>query len=186
MNESASARMTINPYYLKILETEKISKETISYIKNKVEQVKWAVKCVDQRNSTLQQVASAIVEWQELFFRFGSGRVVPMRLVDIAPKVDMHVSTVSRAIKNKYVQCDYGLFPLSYFFSKTIGEGEDTPDDVKENLRKIIEQENKKKPISDQKIANMLVEKGFQISRRTVAKYRSELGIPGTSERKED
>lgn len=101
-------------------------------------------------------------------------------------KVDMHVSTVSRAIKNKYVQCDYGLFPLSYFFSKTIGEGEDTPDDVKENLRKIIEQENKKKPLSDQKIANMLVEKGFQISRRTVAKYRSELGILGTSERKED
>lgn len=186
VNESASARMTINPYYLKILETEKISKETISYIKNKVEQVKWAVKCVDQRNSTLQQVASAIVEWQELFFRFGSGRVVPMRLADIAPKVDMHVSTVSRAIKNKYVQCDYGLFPLSYFFSKTIGEGEDTPDDVKENLRKIIEQENKKKPLSDQKIANMLVEKGFQISRRTVAKYRSELGILGTSERKED
>lgn len=186
VNESASARMTINPYYLKILETEKISKETISYIKNKVEQVKWAVKCVDQRNNTLQQVVSAIVEWQELFFRFGSGRVVPMRLVDIAPKVDMHVSTISRAIKNKYVQCDYGLFSLSYFFSKTIGEGESTPDDVKENLRKIIEQENKKKPLSDQKIANMLVERGFQISRRTVAKYRSEMGILGTSERKED
>ena len=109
-----------------------------------------------------------------------------MRLVDIAQKVDMHASTISRAIKNKYVQCDYGVFPLSHFFSKTIGEGEATPDDGKENLRQIMDQENRKNPLSDQKIANMLVERGFQISRRTVAKYRSEMGILGTSERKED
>lgn len=184
VNESAASRMNVNPYYLNLLNDEKIGRETIEYIRTKLEQVKWAVKCVDQRNSTLKKVAVAIVEWQNAFFDNGIEHLVPMRLMDIAEKVDLHVSTVSRAVKNKYIQCAYGVYPMSYFFSKTIGES--TPEEVKRSLKRIIEMEDKKKPRSDQKIAELLEQEGCRISRRTVAKYRGEMGIPGTSSRKED
>ncbi|MDO4313247.1 MAG: RNA polymerase factor sigma-54 [Eubacteriales bacterium] len=183
VNESAAVRMNINPYYLTLLENEGIGQETVDYIKKKLEQVKWATKCVDQRNQTLRKVAGAVVDWQHGFFEKGAGKLIPMRLTDIAQKTGMHTSTVSRAVRNKYLQCAYGIFPISYFFSKTIGES--TPEEVKDCLRGIIEEEDKKKPKSDQKLAELLEKKGYSISRRTVAKYRTEMGIPGTSRRKE-
>ena len=106
-----------------------------------------------------------------------------MRMEDIAAETGLHVSTVSRAVKNKYVQCSRGVYPMGYFFVGTVGEH--TPEEVKKHIRLIIEEEDKRKPKSDQKIAEALEKKGITVSRRTVAKYRAEMGIAGTGGRRE-
>lgn len=182
VNDPPVSRMHVNPYYLKLLEESAAERETVEYIKSKLEQVKWAVKCVEQRTSTLQKVTGAIVNWQRMFFGEG-GSLAPMRLTDISGETGMHISTVSRAVKNKYLQCSRGIYPLSYFFTGVVGEN--TPESVKDQIKNIISEEDKKKPKSDQKIAELLAEKGVQISRRTVAKYRTEMGIAGAGGRKE-
>ncbi len=182
VNESSVSRIHVNPFYLKLLEDASAERETVEYIKSKLEQAKWAVHCIEQRKTTLQNVAETIVNWQRAFFSEGGG-LVPMRLADISKETALHSSTVSRAVKNKYLQCSRGIYPMSYFFVGTIGDN--TPSDAKDMIRDIIEKEDKKKPKSDQKIAELLEKKGFQISRRTVAKYRSEMGIAEAGGRKE-
>ncbi len=182
VNEALGTQMNINPYYLKLLEDSSADDETVQYIKRKLEQVKWAVRCVEQRNTTLQRTAKAVAEWQKQFFA-DRGGLVPMRMEDIAAETGLHVSTVSRAVKNKYVQCSRGVYPMGYFFVGTVGEH--TPEEVKKHIRLIIEEEDKRKPKSDQKIAEALEKKGITVSRRTVAKYRAEMGIAGTGGRRE-
>ncbi len=182
VNDGLGARMNINPYYLKLLEDSPADEETAQYIKRKLEQVKWAVRCVEQRNTTLLRTAKAIAEWQKSFFA-DRGGLVPMRMEDIAAETGLHVSTVSRAVKNKYVQCSRGVYPMGYFFVGTVGEH--TPEEVKKHIRLVIEEEDKMKPKSDQKIAEALEKKGITVSRRTVAKYRAELGIAGAGGRRE-
>ena len=106
-----------------------------------------------------------------------------MRMEDIAKVTGLHISTVSRAVKNKYVQCSRGIYPMGYFFAGTVGEH--TAEEIKKQMRLVIEEEDKKKPKSDQKIADALEKNGISISRRTVAKYRSEMGIAGAGGRRE-
>lgn len=183
VNESLSAQMNVNPYYLKLLEDPAAEGETAAYIKKKLEQVKWAVKCVEQRKTTLEKVGKAIAEWQRAFFVNG-GELVPMRLEDIAGETGLHISTVSRAVKNKYIQCFRGIYPMGDFFIGTVGEH--TPEEVKRQMRLVIQEEDKKKPKSDQKIVEVLEKKGISISRRTVAKYRTEMGIAGAGGRREN
>ncbi len=130
----------------------------------------------------------AIVEIQEEFFKFGEGYLKPMILKDIAEKIHMDISTVSRVVNGKYVQTDFGVYELKYFFSEGLSteSGEEISNkEVKAIIENIIENEDKKKPLSDQKIAKMLEEKGFKIARRTVTKYREQLGIPVARLRKE-
>lgn len=132
--------------------------------------------------------ADCIVERQEDFFRRGPGHLRPMTLADVAQVLEVHESTVSRAVKDKYLQCAHGVFPLGYFFSRALsaGTGEGiSAEQVKTALKKLIAEENKKKPLSDQKLCELLAAQGIGISRRTVAKYRDELGIASTSGRKE-
>ncbi len=181
INDISDSRMKVNPYYLRILEDPAAEEETAAYIRRKLEQVKWAVRCVEQRKTTLEKVGKAIAEWQRAFFADGGG-LVPMRLEDIAGETGMHLSTVSRAVKNKYVQCSRGVYPMGSFFAGTVGEH--TPEEVKRQMRVIIEEEDKKRPKSDQKIADALEKKGIAVSRRTVAKYRAEMGIAGQGGRR--
>ena len=129
------------------------------------------------------------METQEAFFRRGGGHLVPMGLSDVAEKLGIHGSTVSRAIKDKYIQCSHGVYPLSHFFSRNLGgdpsEGSVVSSDgAKALLKKLIGEENRKKPLSDQALCDMMSEQGYPISRRTVAKYRTELGITSASGRK--
>lgn len=158
------------------------------YLTEKVRQARWLVKSIDQRRATLLSCANLIVARQESFFRGGAGHLRPMTLADIAGEMGVHESTVSRAVKGKYLQCSQGLFPLTYFFSRALPSGGNdgiSPERVKSALRALIDGENKARPLSDQKLCELLEEQGMQLSRRTVAKYRDELGIQSTSGRRE-
>lgn len=188
-NDTFFPSLKISSYYRSLMgETQ--DEEVKEYLADKVRQAKWVVKSVEQRRSTLLSCAECILESQEEFFRKGRGCLVPLGLIDVADKLGIHESTVSRAIKGKYIQCGHGVYPLSYFFTRSLGgrteeNGGTTADSVKTLLKKLVAEENKKKPLSDQKLCELLAEQGCEISRRTVAKYRDELGIPSTTGRKE-
>ena len=158
------------------------------YLTGKVKQAKWMVHAIEQRRSTLMSCAGCILELQEAFFRQGPGHLVPMSLADVAGRIGVHESTVSRAVKDKYIQCSMGVYPLSYFFSRSLGTSSEdaaSPDAAKALLKKLIAGEDKKKPLSDQKLCEMMIAQGCPLSRRTVAKYRDELHIPSTTGRKQ-
>ena len=159
-------------------------REVISYIQGKVAQFNWVKKCIQSRNETLSRVAKAIVEKQERFFRYGPQHLGIMRMKDIAQMLNLHESTVSRAVRNKYLQCAHGVYPLRHFFVQGI-EGPDggqghSAHSIKEKIRAMVAGEDPAKPLSDQKIAQLLAEDGIEISRRTVAKYREALNIAGS------
>ncbi len=187
LNEYTYPKIGINHFYKTILETES-SKETQDYIIGKIRQAEWIQNCIGQRNSTLMRVAKCIVDYQAEFFKLGTGHLQPLRLQDVAEMLDIHESTVSRAIRDKYLQCSWGIYPLNYFFSKSIAAGNSsgkiTTEQVKQFMASIIEEEDKKKPLSDRVITERLVERGVKISRRTVAKYREEMGVKDASGRK--
>ena len=139
---------------------------------------------------TLMSVSRCIVDRQEDFFIHGPGHLVPLRLADVAEDAGIHESTVSRAVKDKYLQCSWGIFPMNYFFVAALGkkgkarESSSSSDSAKVLLKEIIENENHDKPYSDRILAEMMTEKGVSISRRTVAKYREAMGIKDASGRK--
>lgn len=166
-----------------------IPDETKEYVCKKVKQAEWVISCITKRQQTLRKTMETIVDTQKEFFKKECGELKPMRLIDVAKKIDMHESTVSRAIKEKYVQCSHGVYPLSRFFIKGIvkDEGSDmtSSDTVKKKIKSIIDNENKKSPLSDRVITEMLNDEGIEISRRTVAKYRESLNLPTASGRKE-
>lgn len=181
--------LSLSSYYRGLMkETE--DPEVKDYLTNKVRQAKWVVRSIEQRRTTLLDCAEAILKLQEGFFRKGPGHLVPMTLADVAELVGVHESTVSRAVKDKYIQCSGGVYPLSYFFSRGLGSspgsGEDaaSPDFAKALLKKLIAEEDRKKPLSDQKLCERMAAEGCKLSRRTVAKYRDELNIPSTTGRK--
>ncbi|MEM1125028.1 MAG: RNA polymerase factor sigma-54 [Bacteroidota bacterium] len=168
--------------------TNSIDQETRSFLKNKMESARWFINSINQRRQTMMKVMHAIVEVQEDFFKFGEGYLKPMILKDVADRIHMDISTVSRVVNGKYVQTEFGVYELKYFFSEglTTDSGEEISNkEVKAIIQSIIDQENKRKPLSDQKIATQLEGRGFQIARRTVTKYREQLGIPVARLRKE-
>lgn len=179
--------LKVSSYYHQLMRSTDES-QVKDYLTGKLRQARWVVRSVEQRRSTLMACANCIVERQEAFFRRGPGNLRPMTLSDVAQVLDVHESTVSRAVKDKYLQCAHGVFPLGYFFSRALpaggGEGV-SAEQAKITLKALIEGEDRKKPLSDQKLCALLAEQGIEISRRTVAKYRDELGIPSTSGRKE-
>lgn len=188
LNEYMYPKITINSYYKGMLQ-EDTPKEAKAYIGEKVRQAEWVMNCISQRNKTLLQVTKTIVDMQENFFLKGQGYLEPMRQADVAAKLSVHESTVSRAVRDKYLQCSWGIFPMNYFFSKGIasenGQGAVTPEKIKQLMTEIIDGENKKKPYSDRVISEKLNEKGVHISRRTVAKYREQAQIKDASGRRE-
>ena len=178
--------LNVSSYYCRMLKDSEDS-EVKEYLMGKVRQAKWVVRSIEQRRSTLLQCAEHILELQEDFFRHGPGHLKPMSLADIAQRVGVHESTVSRTVKDKYIQCASGVYPLSYFFSRGLKGSADaaSPDAAKALLKKLIAGEDKKKPFSDQKLCELMSREGCELSRRTVAKYRDELGIPSTTGRKQ-
>lgn len=192
INDYYFPSLSISGYYRSLMK-DCGENDVRDYLMGKVRQAKWVMKSIEQRRSTLMDCAKCILDLQEAFFRHGPGHLVPMTLSDVATRLGIHESTVSRAVKDKYLQCSMGIFPFSYFFSRSLGtssgtdSGEDSasPDAAKAMLKKLIAEENKKKPLSDQKICELMEEKGIVLSRRTVAKYRDALGIPSTTGRKE-
>lgn len=187
-NDQYFPSLHVSSYYRQ-LHQETGDSQVKEYLNGKLRQAKWVVHSVDQRRSTLLSCAQCLVMRQAEFFKNGSGHLRPMTLRDVATELDIHESTVSRAVKDKYLQCDQGVFPLSYFFSRGLsssdGEEGASADKAKAAIQEAIAGENRKKPLSDQKLMEVLAGKGVELSRRTVAKYREELGIASTNGRKE-
>ena len=186
-NTTVMPRLTVSHSYVKLLR-EKADAQTEEYITEQLKRAEWALQCISRRESTLQQVVEAIVEKQRDFFSEPQGQLVPLRLVDIAEQLNIHESTVSRAVKEKYLQCERGVCPLHTFFSKSMAKAEVaeniSADSIKNRLRAIIDAEEKTKPLSDRELTEHLTAEGVQICRRTVAKYREAMGIAGASGRK--
>ncbi len=181
-NKERIHSIELNRDYLPLLE-EKHSKEENGYIQEQYQKAKILMKNIGKREETLRLVTQAIVDYQREFFEKGRAFLKPMNLLDIAQELEIHESTVSRTIKDKYLECRWGVFELKYFFSNKTSEGNNC--NVLTVIREIIENEDKKKPLSDAKIAEKLENRGIRISRRTVAKYREQLSIPNTQMRKE-
>jgi RNA polymerase sigma-54 factor len=169
---------------------EKQLRDAVQYIKQKVDGAKWFIDSVKQRQNTLMKTMKAIVQRQSEFFIEGGDetKLKPMILKDIATQVELDISTISRVANSKYVETDFGIFPLKYFFSEglTNEEGEEVSNrEIKKILSDAIGQEDKVKPLTDEALMDLLKEKGYNIARRTVAKYREQLGIPVARLRKE-
>ncbi|GAB2784315.1 RNA polymerase factor sigma-54 [Rhabdobacter roseus] len=175
--------------YHKSDKTNKNIRETVTFVKQKLDSAKWFIDAIKQRQATLMRTMNAILRYQYDFFLDGDeNRLRPMILKDIATIIEMDVSTVSRVASSKSIQTEFGLYPLKYFFSEGISteSGEDVSSrEVKNILRELIETEPKRKPFSDDKLEKMLNEKGYFIARRTVAKYREQLNIPVARLRKQ-
>lgn len=187
LNDPAYSGFQINSYYLRMLK-EQDDPEIQKYLGEKVRQAKWIQSCIWQRGETLLAVTRALVECQSDFFEHEEGALRPLRLLDIAQKLGVHESTVSRAVRDKYLQCSRGIYPLNYFFTHKVGSGNAeicTQAQIKKEIQELIQSENKGKPYSDQKLADLLNAKGITIARRTVAKYRIELGVADANGRKQ-
>ena len=180
--------LRINKNYLEMAEQTNISKDTKKFLKEKYDSASWLIKAIEQRNQTLKAVMSEIIESQPDFFNGDFSVLKPMKLKDIADKLNMDISTISRSTRNKYVDTPYGLFELKFFFSKSFesNDGKNVSTKViKDLLKQLIETEVKQKPLTDTAIANELKLKGFPIARRTVAKYREELKFPVARQRRQ-
>ncbi|MBJ6117475.1 RNA polymerase factor sigma-54 [Pontibacter sp. BT310] len=168
---------------------DKKLKETVTFVKQKLDAAKWFIDAIRQRQNTLLRTMESIIKYQHNFFLEGDeSELRPMILKDIAEDIGMDISTVSRVANSKAVQTEFGIYPLKYFFSEGIAtdSGEDASSrEVKHILKEIIDGESKRKPLSDEKIEQILNEKGYNIARRTVAKYREQLNIPVARLRKE-
>ncbi len=184
VNDVTVPRLGINQAYRKALSQDSES-ETRKFVEHKLNAAAWLIRSIEQRRMTLYKVANAIVEKQEDFLRRGIRFLKPLTLKDIAEKVGVHESTVSRATANKYVQTPRGIFEFKFFFASGLGNEQGmTTEGIKQALKDLIASENPRSPYSDQKLSELLKEKEMEISRRTVAKYRDELGIPSTAIRK--
>ncbi|HSF54315.1 MAG TPA: RNA polymerase factor sigma-54 [Algoriphagus sp.] len=168
---------------------DKKLKETVTFVKQKLDSAKWFIDAIKQRQNTLLRTMEAILDYQREFFIDGDEtNLRPMILKDIAEKIDMDISTVSRVANSKAIQTEFGVYPLKYFFSEGIAtdSGEDVSNrEVKSVLQAMVDAEDKKRPLSDDKLVKMLNKKGYNIARRTVAKYREQLQIPVARLRKE-
>jgi len=160
-----------------------------SFIKQKIESAKWFMTAIKQRNATLLLTMNTILELQKEYFEDGDQtKLRPMILKDIADKTGLDVSTISRVVNSKYIQTDFGIFSLKFFFSeamKTTDGEEVSSREIKKILSDCVAEENKRKPLTDEALMNILQDKGYQIARRTVAKYREMLNIPVARLRKE-
>lgn len=164
-------------------------KEALQFARQKIDSARWFIESIQQRNNTLLQTMQTIVDFQELYFRTGDERNLrPMRLKDVADKVGFDISTISRVSNSKYVETEWGVIPLKFFFSEsmTTTEGEEiSSKEIKTIIKETINNEDKTSPITDDTLTEILNQKGYKIARRTVAKYREQLNIPVARLRKE-
>lgn len=190
LNEEGLPQLRISPVYRRLLDKDRgteTSDETRAYVKDKFRSALWLLKSVDQRQKTIIKVATSIITFQREFLDRGIEHLRPLVLRDVANDIGMHESTVSRVVNNKYMHTPQGVYEMKFFFhsgiSSSYGESVSSVT-IKQRIRKIIEGEDTKRPLSDSKIMQMLQREGLVLARRTIAKYREELKIPTSSQRK--
>ncbi|MFC0276349.1 RNA polymerase factor sigma-54 [Enterococcus devriesei] len=182
-NKRGQLRLNFQENYFKRLK-EQADEETKVYLKEKLQQFEWLSKTLGQRKDTILEVGKIIVQHQSAFFEDKQGALKPLMLKDVAKQLDVHESTISRAVNGKYIETDFGVFELRGFFVNKVNDDDTSADEVKQLIATLVKEEDKRKPLSDQKIVELLAEKEQKISRRTVAKYRDALKIPSSSKRK--
>jgi len=185
-NESSIPQLAISPFYQKMLNNDTNDEQLSAFIKNKIEKAYWLIRSIEQRRLTLFRVSQQIIDIQKPFLDHGIKKLKPLTLKEVALNIGVHESTVSRATANKYIQTSRGIFPLKFFFSSGLtgtGGSDYSSHSIKTYIRELVAAENQEKPLSDQKLADLLEEKGINISRRTVAKYREEISIPASYKR---
>ncbi|KUO50325.1 MAG: RNA polymerase sigma-54 factor [Desulfitibacter sp. BRH_c19] len=187
VNDVSTPRLGINPVYRRLLSADTVDINAKKFIEGKLNSAAWIIRSIEQRRLTLYRVVNCIVDFQKAFLDDGVKCLKPLNLKQIADQLDIHESTVSRATNNKYIQTPQGVFPLKFFFASGVdnyaGNGVSS-ESIKKMLKDYVINENSNKPYTDQQLTNILKAQGINISRRTVAKYRSELGIVSTSKRK--
>jgi len=197
LNSKNAPDLRINQTYADILKSlneerkkqSREQKDAASFVRQKMDSAKWFIDAIQQRQHTLILTMNAILQFQLEYFKDGDEtKLRPMILKDIAEQTSLDISTISRVANSKFIQTNFGIFPLKYFFSEGLqtDSGEEVSTrEIKKILEECVQAENKRKPLTDDKLAEILKEKGYQIARRTVAKYREQLNIPVARLRKE-
>lgn len=187
LNDDGLPKLKLNHGYSRMLEGSGLDPKVNNYLKDKMRSALWLMKSIDQRQRTIYKVAESIVSFQKGFLDDGIEHLKPMVLRQVAEDIGMHESTISRVVSNKYMDTPRGLFPMKFFFHSGVDSakgGAVSSLVVKEKIKKMIESEDDNKPLSDSKIMKTLQREGVRLARRTVAKYREELGIPSSDKRK--
>jgi RNA polymerase sigma-54 factor len=188
LNDDSIPNIRINSYYKKLLLAKKmLQKEEKAYLEERLRSAVWLLKSLDHRNKTIYRVSECILKFQREFFEHGVSHLKPLNLKDVANELEMHESTISRATSNKYLSCSHGLFNFRFFFSSGLKSenGSVSSTSVKEMIKKLVGEEDSQKPLSDQKISELLKDFNITVARRTVAKYREEMSIPPQNIRKQ-
>ncbi|ENZ9522998.1 TPA: RNA polymerase factor sigma-54 [Clostridioides difficile] len=188
LNEKDSYQIRINSYYKDILKNSQSDESAKEFIKERLNSATGLMKNIESRKTTVLKIAEEIVKAQDEFLRKGTKYIKPLKMKDIAEKLEFHESTISRGVNGKYMLTPFGVYEFRYFFSRAIETENNemaSSTSIKKIIKETIKDENKKKPLSDDHISKLLKEKGINVARRTVAKYREELGIPSSSKRKE-
>ncbi|MDY5051774.1 MAG: RNA polymerase factor sigma-54 [Candidatus Mucispirillum faecigallinarum] len=186
VNEKGIPNIRLNNYYIKMLQGSNLDSEAKSYIKDKVKNAVWVIESLQKRQKAIYKVVKAIAEFQGDFLQHGISMLKPLKLKDIAEATGLHESTVSRVTSGKYAMTKHGLIELKSFFSKSLEsqDGDMSIGVIKQKIKELIDEEDKTVCLSDQRIVELMEEKGIKIARRTVAKYRDEMNIPTMSQRR--
>jgi len=189
LNEATLPRLVVNRGYFLELRDGCTDKESKGWLNEKLADANWLIKALDQRQKTILKVTAEIVKQQDGFFHRGVSELRPLTLREVADAIEMHESTVSRVTSNKYLNCDRGTFELKYFFMSGVGAGADgeggaSSESVKARIKALTDAEEPKKILSDDKLVELLKGEGFEIARRTVAKYREAMGIGSSVQRR--
>lgn len=187
INDEVLPQMRFNRRYLNMLEDPMLPLETRDFIKQKIISTRWFLQTIQQRNGTVERISMSLAKRQRAFFTNPEGKLTPLTMKMLAEELDLHESTIARAVANKYIYSPRGLLPLRYFFSNAYltSEGEDlSSETVREKLSKLIKGENKKKPLSDEELSGLLSSEGIPCARRTIAKYRAALNLGNAHQRK--
>ncbi len=188
LNQATLPKLIINRSYYVQLRGDCSDKQSRGWLSEQLADANWLIKALDQRQKTILKVASEIVKQQDGFFRKGVSQLKPLTLAKVADEIEMHESTVSRVTSNKYLNCDRGTFELKYFFTSGVGGGSDgegaSAEAVKARIKALTDAEDPKKILSDDKLVELLKAEGFDLARRTVAKYREAIGIGSSVQRR--
>jgi RNA polymerase sigma-54 factor len=187
LEDGRMPRLYISPMYTQLMSTHAASEEERDYIRKKIQSARWLIDAIEQRRDTLLRISREIFRVQREFLDHGIKFLRPLKMRTVAERTNVHVSTVSRAVAEKYAQTPRGIFPLKFFFTggtKAADGEEESRKSVRQRVLDAIEKEDKQRPLSDGEIAKMLQSKGLDIARRTVTKYRKAMGIPTSRRRR--
>jgi len=187
LNSDNTPKLRINEVYSSLIKDTNKGSDA-EYMRDQLQEARWFIKSLESRNDTLSRVANSIVRHQRAFFEYGEEAMKPLVLRDVAEELEMHESTISRVTTNKYLDCARGIFEFKYFFSSHVNTNDGgicSATAIRAMIKKLIKEEAQAKPLSDNKIANLLEQNGINVARRTIAKYRESLGIPSSSERRQ-